>query len=111
DKGRKELETTKKIISKIPNITLVAREKTSYDLMQRYFPDANIILTPDIVLSMNLREPLLKREGALMVLRTDAEKILTDEQSELLDVTVHKYFDHVLYADMHYHRKVSGPRG
>ena len=59
-----------------PRITLVARERPSYDEMRRLYPKANVLLTPDIVLSLPMQRFDTKREGILLCLRSDAEKSL-----------------------------------
>lgn len=105
--GQKELEISQHIIKKHPNLTLIAREKTSYDLMQQYFPTTEVLLTPDIVLSMDETKPTGKRDGVMMVLRTDGEKRLNTGEHQELDRLVRKFFGKVTYSDMIYHKEVN----
>ncbi len=67
-----------------PNITIVAREKTSYDIMKNLYPKAKILLTPDIVLSLPAQNFNLNRTGALLCVRRDKEKKITFENEEKL---------------------------
>lgn len=109
--GRNELAITQRILSHCSSAILIAREKVSFELMKRYFPAATVLLTPDIVLSMDLRETHLNRSGILMVLRSDAERILTNGFRKKLDETITKYSKSITYSDMHYHKGVSGQAG
>ena len=62
---------------------MIAREKTSFEIMKTLYPDSKILLTPDIVLSSTANlygvVPAL-RFGVLMCLRNDPEKAVADEQ-------------------------------
>lgn len=68
------------------HLTLVAREEVSYSIMKNKFKKNKILLCPDIVMSLPyekiartaVREEV--REGALLVLRSDAEGVLTITQ-------------------------------
>ena len=88
------------------NLTLIAREKESYRIMQRLYPDTEILLTPDIVLSANMETfdavPQV-RKGVLFCLRNDAEKNLSDEVQHKLKKYVKKsgleYYETDMYSD------------
>lgn len=101
--GHKELNETKAIFDKHTNLTLIAREEVSYQQMKLSFPNNKVLLAPDIVLSMDMTEQGLEREGILMVLRADEEKLLSQEQHNHLDTLAYKMSDTVIYSDMHYH--------
>lgn len=60
NKGRKELEKSKKAYSSNNNLILVARDNISYQMMKEEFPSSEILLTPDIVLYLEKTHP--KRE-------------------------------------------------
>lgn len=109
--GRKELAITQHIVSNCSSLILIARERISFALMKQYFPSTSILLTPDIVLSMNLQEHQSNRSGILMVLRSDAERILTDDFRKKLDELVREYSDKVTYSDMHYHKGIADQEG
>lgn len=75
ENGQKEKEASVAYYND-PRITLVARERPSYDEMKRLYPNANVLLTPDIVLSLPMQRFDTKREGILLCLRSDVEKSL-----------------------------------
>ncbi len=70
-----------------PNITIVAREKISYEIFTELYPKANILLTPDIVLSLPAYRFKQNRDGILLCMRRDYEKIFSSEaESKLISV-------------------------
>lgn len=102
--GRKALKQAKKVYNAHKDLHLVAREQTSYELMKKHFSNANVLLTPDIVLSLNQSEPRKQRKGVVICMRKDAEKHLTDEQSQFILDEINKSFDEITYYDTHIHR-------
>lgn len=69
------------------NITIAAREQTSYDIMKNLYPEAKIILTPDIVLSMDPIKLNTERRGILICFRDDQERSLSEgEKKNLIQV-------------------------
>lgn len=66
------------------NITIAAREEQSFNIMKELYPKANILLTPDIVLSMGAQEFKINRKGILLCFRDDQEKALPDSDIEKL---------------------------
>jgi pyruvyl transferase EpsI len=87
EKGKKALLQAKKCYSKHKNMTFIAREQLSFDLMKEAFSSNNVILTPDIVMSLNKIEPEYERNGVVMCLRDDDEKLLTpNEKAKLLEL-------------------------
>ena len=98
--AKKELEETKKIYNNHNNLTLIARESVSFEIMKKEFKNANIILTPDIVMYLNktLDRP---RNGVLFAMRKDVEKVLTDTQFKQIKEQVSKYFDKQILTDTH----------
>ena len=73
-----------------PRITVIAREQISYDRMRQLYPAANILLTPDIVLSTTAKDYGVKpqpRSGILWVMRSDKEKSISSQwQDKLLQL-------------------------
>ena len=64
-----------------PNLLLVAREKKSLEIMQNLYPQAQLLLTPDIVLSTIMSDyGVVKQERkvVLLCIRSDAEKAVSD---------------------------------
>ena len=77
ENGKKEFEKTKLIYNQHKNLTMIAREETSYKVMKEAFPSNNVILTPDIVMYLNKSFPRYERKGALLSLRKDREGVLS----------------------------------
>jgi len=87
EKGKKALMQAKKCYGKHKNMTFIAREQLSFYMMQDNFTNNTIILTPDIVMSLNKMEPKLERKGVVMCLRDDDEKLLKPiEKAKLLEL-------------------------
>lgn len=98
--GRKELETTKRLYNKHKNLTLVAREQVSFEIMKKEFQNLNVILTPDIVMYLNETQET-QRQGILLAMRKDVEKILTEEQMGKIHEIIDKYFTDKTLTDTH----------
>lgn len=99
--GRNALAKAVQVYSAHPNLTIVAREKISYALMQKHFGNNKIILTPDIVLSLNKSDEEGVRKGVVFCLRSDDEKSLSQEQNEEIITTTKSYFDTFEFYDTH----------
>ena len=74
--GKKALLQAKKCYNKHKNLTFIAREEKSYHMMKDVFAKNTVLLTPDIVMSLNKIEPQFDREGIVLCLRADEEKLL-----------------------------------
>ncbi|MCL1631167.1 polysaccharide pyruvyl transferase family protein [Sporolactobacillus sp. CPB3-1] len=77
--GKIELRKSCNIYSKCKNLLLVARETESYRLMKQHFVGAKIVITPDIVLSLNKKKEDRKRSGLLLCFRNDEEQFIDDD--------------------------------
>ena len=63
------------------NLTIVAREKQSFEMMNCLYKRSKVLLTPDIVLSTKMEDygvSIRQRSGALLVFRDDSEKQMFD---------------------------------
>lgn len=99
EQGRKTLDTCKSVYSKHKNLTLVAREQTSFDFLKKHFTKNQVLLTPDIVFSLDERQPQFQRNGVLLSLRRDIEKNLSEEESALIKEVLHRHFKEIKYYD------------
>lgn len=81
ERGSWEKENSVSVYNAKNNLTLVAREQVSEQIMRSLYPDTEVILTPDIVLSATMEDfgavPQV-RTGVLMCVRSDAEKSVDD---------------------------------
>lgn len=93
EKGKNALLQAKKCYGKHKNMTFIAREQLSFNMMQENFTNNTIILTPDIVMSLNKMEPELERKGVVMCLRDDDEKLLKPIEKEKLLELVEESFE------------------
>lgn len=99
--GQKQLQITRKIYNSHPNLTLIAREEKSYKMMKEYFPQNNVIMTPDIVMYLDETEPRQIRSGALMAMRNDKEIRLEQSESKQIENILIKEYGNVTYTDTH----------
>lgn len=79
--GKLLLYHSKRIYRKNKHLVLVAREKKSFELMRKHFKNIKIMLTPDIVLSLDKRKNV-GRKGIVTCLREDVEVVLTDYEKQ-----------------------------
>jgi pyruvyl transferase EpsI len=103
-RGQKALKLAKKTYNNHKNLHIVAREQTSFNLMRKNFSKAQVLLTPDIVLSLDKTEPAKPRKGVLICMRKDAEKSLTDAQSDFIIQTIKNHYSDVRFYDTHIHK-------
>ena len=99
--GNAQLELSKKIYNEHKDLVIMAREKKLYEFMKKNFYNAKVYLTPDIVMTLNKMEDK-KRECALLLFRTDKEKVLSDENIEKIKKVLSKKFENVILSDMSY---------
>ena len=97
--GLSELENSIKIYSKHTNLTLIAREVPSYNLMKKIYPKSTVILTPDIVTYLDKSFPKITRKGVLLSLRKDREKVFSNKDFDKLIFLCNKKFKNIKYKD------------
>lgn len=98
--GKKELENSKRIYNAHKNLYICAREKKSYELLRKEFPNVNTLLTPDTVLFMDERKQNnTNRSGILVCIRADKEGVLDSEGKEYIISTAEKYTDTLVKTD------------
>ena len=82
-----KLKKVVSVYSKHKDLTLVAREKITYDIFKNNFKNNKILLTPDIVLYLkcdrlkHYTKPA-KREGISLLIRNDKEGVLPKDERE-----------------------------
>lgn len=85
EEGRLASEESKKHYNSHNNLTIIAREKKSYELLSNLYNRPTKLLTPDIVLSTTMSDygvTVKNRSGGLLVLRNDVEKQMPDSDRE-----------------------------
>lgn len=103
-KGNKALAIAKNVYNAHPNMFFVAREETSFKLMQEHFNKTTVLLTPDIVLSLNIEQPKQQRKGAVICMRQDKEKNLSDKETKYIQETIKNRFESISFYDTHINR-------
>lgn len=81
--GQTEQKKSVPIYNGRKNLTMVAREQTSYEIMQMLYPATPVLLMPDIVLSADASVfgvHRQKRKGVLLCFRSDAEQAMTPQE-------------------------------
>lgn len=82
--GKLSCEYSKKVYSAHKNLIICAREKYSYKKMKELYTSANVILCPDIVLSLNKCYVEQYGNTVTLCLRNDCEKLLADTDKEYI---------------------------
>ncbi|KAB7671722.1 polysaccharide pyruvyl transferase family protein [Bacillus sp. B1-b2] len=82
ERGKAEFIKTKSIYNSHPYLTIVGREKKSYEIMNHSFLNNTVLLTPDIVLYLEQSKPIVERKGILVCLRDDVESTLDSSFKE-----------------------------
>lgn len=97
--GKRELETTTKVYNNHHNLRLIAREQLSYKKMKESFPNANVLINPDIVLYLfnQFEFEKDKRIRIMSCLRSDKESVLGDQKENLVNYLKNTYEDYFEY--------------
>ena len=79
--GLARLERNKKIYAGAKNLTIMLRDKASFNFASNCFPEVKLVLTKDIVLTIDNapKGQAGHRTGVLLCLREDKEKVLPDK--------------------------------
>ena len=103
EKGKTQAKASIPFYNGRIGLTLTARERESYEIMKSLYPETDIRLIPDIVLSSSAEEfgvKPQKREGVLMCLRGDVEKAVGDDFWEELKARIRKTGESYRVTDM-----------
>lgn len=108
--SEEELEKSKKIYNNHKKLVIMAREEKSYNLMKKVFDKCQIILTPDIVMSM--KQTLnLPRKDILFLFRQDKEQTLKLQEQEKIKEIITEKFGNYILTDMHLGEDVTDMEG
>lgn len=110
EEGQAAAEESRGVYNGKRNLTMVAREKYSFETMKALYPDTAVLLTPDIVLSADMdvfgARPQ-DREGILLCLRNDSERVLQEEDHGYIARLLEKQQMPVRYTDMYSRARVT----
>ena len=73
--------------------------------MKKEFYENNVIKTPDIVTYLNKNGIDQKRDGALLILRSDIESNLDEQKIKQIEQTTRKYLKNVVYDYQYIEKK------
>ena len=90
DFGKSEFLKSQDIYDHHNNLLLYAREQVSYNIMKSAYK--NVKLIPDVVLSLDMSDNKIDRDGCLLCLRHDREKTLTDMDEDIIIRQVERMF-------------------
>lgn len=97
--GKKELEKSIKIFNNAKNLNIFARENKTYEFAKKTYQNANVILIPDIVLTLENQNLNCERKGILLCLRRDVEGIFSQKDKKELYSIINKYDTNIKYID------------
>jgi len=99
--GLDALKTAQSIYGKHKHLLLLAREQKTFDYFQQHFSSNKSLLVPDIVMSLNREQPIFERKNAVICLRADKEKKLTDNQHKELLSIIKSNYKNISFRDTH----------
>lgn len=104
-RGKQELKKSKRIYNAHPKLILCAREVVSFHLMKQVYK--NVLLIPDMALSLNHCVADKKRSGCMLCLRSDREKTMTTKIEKEIELQVSALFSEKIWrSDMNIGKKV-----
>lgn len=104
ESGKKAKKESVDHYNSCKKLCLIAREKNSFSIMKELYKEAEILLTPDIVLSTNrdiFDIETKSRRGILLCMRSDKEKILSETDILNIETCLHKNGQHYKFIDMY----------
>lgn len=95
------LEQLNRVLRKCCDVTICAREEYSFEFAKEYLENAKIILTPDMVLGLEVPTFKNQRDKIIVCMRADLEKnVSEDEQKKIIECLEKKYpMYEVVYRD------------
>lgn len=105
--GKKELIKSERVYNGHKNLTVIAREKKSYDIMKDILKKSRILLNPDMVFFLNnmYKHNEYKRENIMVCFRKDAESVLGENRKLLID-RINEDYDNVVFSDTVINKKI-----
>ena len=97
--GEKCFQESKKIYESHPNLTIFAREKQTFQLLKSHMPNVKTDLVPDMVMALEWKKIDTLRDGALICIRNDKERTLTEEDYYRLTAYVGEAYSKVIVTD------------
>ena len=87
DNEKERIEKNRAVYEEALDLTVMLRDRTSYELFNELFPNTKSLFVPDIVLSLRPDLKTKERKGVLLCFREDCEKnIDADSKSNLINL-------------------------
>lgn len=101
NEGKKELNQTKKVYNSHDDLTIIAREEKSYNMMKSEFTNVNILKSPDIVFYLNNKINISteKRINIMTCLRKDKETYISINKKEDFLNKLKDNFEDIIITD------------
>lgn len=91
--GRTVKEESVEIYNRHKNLVICAREQVSYEMGKQIFQNATVLSVPDMVLGYKVTETFeANRKGAVMCMRADCEKALSDSDGQRIEEVLKRFF-------------------
>ena len=105
--GRIKLDQSRKVYNNHPDLTIIAREKKSFEIMKKNFTKCNILLNPDMVLYLydRFNVSFNNRRYIMTCFRNDKEGII-GEGKELVINELQKQFGELFVYDTVVNKRV-----
>lgn len=110
ENGEEEKRKSLSYYNKCRNLTIVARERKSFEIMKKLYSDVKILLTPDIVLSTTKKDYDVKqreRKNILLCFRSDPERSMSDEERKSVQDYLNEQQYQYILTDMHSKKSVT----
>ncbi|USF25146.1 hypothetical protein N510_000055 [Firmicutes bacterium ASF500] len=105
--GEQMLQQTRRVYKKCGKLCIFARERTSYEFLREQFPDTASALMPDMALFLPPVTSGRARRGALLGIRPDGERTITDRDYGRVLSLLEERFGRVEDFDTHVYRDLS----
>lgn len=103
DLSKQEFEKSKLTFNRRDNVLVCVRENVSYEFLKGQFN--NLMLCPDMVLSLNASAEKTDRKGCILCLRSDRECLLDEEEKKhIYDQVTKEFKSCVIKTDMYSER-------
>ena len=97
DWGREQFEQSKAVYNSHHALYIFAREEISYEFMKGQYK--NVYLMPDLVMSLRWNAEVSERSGALVCLREDCERTVSEAEKKMLLEQMERHFKRVVITD------------
>lgn len=105
--SKREYKKTKKVYNSHKNLTVVARERISFEIMKNTFKNNNVILNPDMVFYLDNPCETKTREKITICLRQDIESYISSEERNKIIKIIKSNYSNVDVCDTVINKSIS----